>query len=191
MINKITKEIITCLDNNCPLAALTLALTLPDICGKAMYPDLSGNKNCKARYVKWFDDYIGDFEKEEVKGLGLPRYCGELIYSLRCSMLHQGNPNIDEKYSEKRNIIRFELLYKQNEGCNELIGSTVARVVTDSDGKEIAVDNQYSINVRDLCWRICNLAEICFKNNKDKFDFFEYNIYEMDFITRDLFEVKK
>ena len=59
MIDRIIEEIFVCLNSNCFLAALSTALTLPDICGKAEYGDIQTTK----RYIKWFDKYIGDFEK--------------------------------------------------------------------------------------------------------------------------------
>ncbi len=50
MINQIIKEINACLKNGCYIAALTTALTLPDICGKVEYPN-DGNSS---RYKKWY-----------------------------------------------------------------------------------------------------------------------------------------
>lgn len=38
MINRITDEMKKCVENECYIAALALALTLPDTCGKAEYP---------------------------------------------------------------------------------------------------------------------------------------------------------
>ncbi len=48
------------LKNGCLFSSLALALTIPDICGKAKYPGLT----CGERYKKRFDDYIGNCEKE-------------------------------------------------------------------------------------------------------------------------------
>lgn len=47
------------LDNDCFFSALSLALTLPDICGKAKYPT-DGNKK---RYIAWYDEYVGAYEQ--------------------------------------------------------------------------------------------------------------------------------
>ena len=38
-------------------ARLTLALTIPDICGRAFY----GNLKINERYIKWYDEYIGQY----------------------------------------------------------------------------------------------------------------------------------
>ena len=64
MINRIINEIKVCLNTNCFIAALTTALTLPDICGKAEYGewvnDQQGDKRVynKMRYVKWYNQYV-------------------------------------------------------------------------------------------------------------------------------------
>lgn len=40
MIHQIVKEINIALDNECFISALSSALILPDICGKAQFPEL-------------------------------------------------------------------------------------------------------------------------------------------------------
>lgn len=115
MVNEIVREVNVCLDNGCCIAGLSLVLTLPDICGKAYYPQL-GNKR---RYIKWFNEYIGQFERdEEGAEVGIPYLSGELVYSLRCSLLHQGNPNIKEN---EFGIVYFELIYRQQEGSHVFV----------------------------------------------------------------------
>ena len=185
MINEIIREVELCLDNGCYMAGLTLALTLPDICGKAYYPTLTPSE----RYVNWFNEYIGQYEQSKRgKEIGVPYLSGELVYSLRNSILHQGNPNIDGK---KLDIIYFELLYSKYEGASCIDGRSEARLETDDKGKEKAVDKKYSVRIRDLCWKICVLAEDCYNKDKEKFNFFNYNIVNMDFGTRKLFGIKK
>lgn len=116
MVNELIKEINQCLDNGCVMAGLSLALTLPDICGKAIYPKSKPSD----RYVKWFDEYIGQYEHDDkLIRVDMPYLIsGELVYSLRNSILHQGNPNIDGK---KFGIIYFELLYNQQEGAHVVL----------------------------------------------------------------------
>ena len=181
MVNEIIKEVKICLNNGCCMAGLSLALTLPDICGKAYYPEL-GNKR---RYIKWFDEYIGEYEQdEESKKIGLPYLSGEIVYSLRCSLLHQGNPNIKEK---EFGIVYFELIYRQKEGAHSISGSSQAQIVKDEHGNDKAINKFLSINARDLCWKVCRLAERCYKKDKDKFNFFNYNLVDTDYSTRRLF----
>lgn len=185
MVNELIKEINQCLDNGCVMAGLSLALTLPDICGKAIYPEL---KKPSDRYIKWFDEYIGQYELNyEHKKLGMPYLSGELVYSLRNSILHQGNPNIDCKKFE---IIYFELLYQQNEGASVIVGSSEAKIIKDENGNDKAINKKFTVNVRYLCSKICRLAEVCYSEEKDKFDFFNYNLVDIDYRTRHSFGIK-
>lgn len=185
MINELIREINYCLDNNCCMAGLSLALTLPDICGKAIYSDLKPSD----RYIKWFNEFIGQYEHDEEHiQLGMPYLSGELVYSLRNSILHQGNPNIDGK---KFGIIYFELLYQQHEGSSIVNGSSETEIIKDKNGNDKAINKRFAVNVRSLCWKLCRLAEICYKESKDKFDFFNYNLVNMDYRTRRIFGIDK
>lgn len=184
MVNELIKEINLCLDNGCVIAGLSLTLTLPDICGKAIYPKLKPSE----RYVKWFDEYIGQYEHDdEHMKVGMPYLSGELVYSLRNSILHQGNPNIDGKKFE---INYFELMYRQIEGASVITGSSEAEIVNDENGNDKAINKKFIVNVRDLCWKICRLAKVCYSENKDKFDFFNYNLVDIDYRTRHIFGIK-
>lgn len=184
MVDELIKEINQCLDNGCVMAGLSLALTLPDICGKAIYPKLKPSD----RYIKWFDEYIGQYEHddEDIK-VGMTYLSGELVYSLRNSILHQGNPNIDGK---KFGISYFELLYRQTEGASVITGSSEAQIVKDENGNDKAINKKFTVNVRDLCWKICILAEVCYREDKDKFNFFNYNLVDMDYRTRHILGIK-
>lgn len=89
MVDRIVNEIRSCLENDSNLAALALALTLPDICGKAEHPE----KSVTNRYIDWYQDHIGKYEKSRINSLDedLPYLSGELVYQLRCSFLHAGD----------------------------------------------------------------------------------------------------
>lgn len=185
MVNELIREINYCLDNDCCMAGLSLALTLPDICGKAMYPDLKTSD----RYIKWFDEYIGQYEHDEEHiRVGMPYLSGELVYSLRNSILHQGNPNIDGK---KFGIIYFELLYQQYEGASVICGSSEAEIIKDENGNDKSINKKFTVNVRNLCWKLCRFAEICYKEDRKKFNFFNYNLVDMDHRTRRMFCIDK
>ena len=104
------------LDNDCFFSALSLALTLPDICGKAKYPT-DGNKK---RYIAWYDEYVGAYEQCPGEEGKMPYLSGEVVYQLRCSFLHQGNPNIDKsKINEECcKIDKFVLLTEKKKEFN-------------------------------------------------------------------------
>lgn len=53
MINRLIDEINMALSHELYFATLSLALTLPDICGKAEYPDNGSTR----RYKLWYDEY--------------------------------------------------------------------------------------------------------------------------------------
>lgn len=94
MLLRIIKEIQRCMDYDCLLAGLALALTLPDICGKAEYPSLGVG----ARYIRWYNENVGITEKPPKSAKSdteMPYLSGEIVYSLRCQFLHQGTPNIE------------------------------------------------------------------------------------------------
>lgn len=80
------------LENKCYFSALSLALTLPDICGMAEFPD----KSVTGRYIEWYDKYLGGYMthgKDELGGNN-SWLSGEVVYNLRNTYLHQGNPGI-------------------------------------------------------------------------------------------------
>ena len=92
MIQRIINEVRTAIENDCYIVALMGALTLPDICGKSAYPELTVG----ARYTKWCDTYVyparTDIDESTVNvDCGITNVNGKIIYSLRCSLLHQGN----------------------------------------------------------------------------------------------------
>lgn len=84
MINHIVNEIKIAYQNGLYMSALSLALMLPDICGKVEYPKLCPGK----RYKKWFEEYIGRYEKPTVQeDTQTPYLSDEVAYQLRCSVL--------------------------------------------------------------------------------------------------------
>lgn len=184
MIDRIIKEIKTSLENGCPIVALTSALTLPDICGKAMYPEIKHNKQ---RFVKWFDENIHKYESILLKDFKLPYISGEIAYSLRCSLLHEGNPNIDY---HKFDVAYFELVYGQELGCNVMIYSSDSEIIEDENKNKQYINKKISVNVWSLCNKICMYAKMCYEENKVKFDFFNYNLINIDYQTKRLFRIK-
>lgn len=180
MVNELIREIKICLKNGCYMAALTIALTLPDICGKAKYPD---EKSTKKRYVKWFDEYIkqcGNFPDNYSNDIQY--LSSELIYSLRCSVLHEGKPGIDK---DKSDIDYFELIWREMESASSR--NFVVETVHNDDGSDKC--KKYSINLRYLCNLIYKATENYYNNNKELFNFFNYNLVSMDFHTREIFRM--
>jgi hypothetical protein len=76
-------------------AALGLALTLPDICGRIDEP----TKNSGQRYAAWFEHYLGP---NYVSPHGpQPFMTGGDCYALRCAYFHQGEFDISTQRAKK------------------------------------------------------------------------------------------
>ena len=60
MIIRLVQDIRKALENELYFAALSSALTLPDICGKAAYPT---ERSSRKRYILWYDEEIDKYEK--------------------------------------------------------------------------------------------------------------------------------
>lgn len=162
------------LDAECNYSALALLLTFPDICGKAEYPN---ERSTKKRYIDWYDEHIGKYEqcpREECQNKPLPYLSGEVVYSLRNSLLHQGTPNIDINKIENENnkIDYFELVIESKKPFD---------IYGDAAGIYNGRIKTYRVNVRRLCLIICATARGYYESNKDKFDFFNYSIIDWDY----------
>ena len=74
-------------------AALALALTMPDICGRIENP--SKDSRSQARFVDWYDRFLLKRYQAIVGGAPHTFLCGSDCYALRCAFLHQGEFGID------------------------------------------------------------------------------------------------
>ena len=182
MLERIIDEVKRSIDNECFIAALALALTIPDICGKAEYP----NSGVTDRYIKWFNTYIGAYEKpSDPYGTDMPYSSGELIYNLRNSMLHQGTPGLDaSKVKEERCKVNEFVLTISNE-----FDSGVSCV---SYGANNAIVNRMlEVNVVTLCSKLCAVAKVYYAENQNKFDFLQFELKDIRHAYDGLFiEVK-
>ena len=150
IFEQIIKEINDCLENECFLTALGMALTLPDICGKAAYP----TDTVAGRYIKWTNEYIS----------------GEILYNLRNTFLHQGNPNID---SSKVKNSRCKV-----DEFNLVIGSIFSGDTSSVQygNNQQVIYRRLDINIVNLCTKLTRTAEGYYQTNKEKFNFFNYTI---------------
>ncbi len=177
MVTKIVDDISRSLENKCYLAALALALTLPDICGKAAYPTEGGTKK---RYIDWYDAHIGHFFQEISKareeGLAdLPYLSGSLVYQLRCSFLHSGDVDVDKSgiREEQNKITKFNMELRRHDDI--FAAGTTAYLSYEKDG---TIEREYNVSVTYLCKILSGVALKYYKDNKDKFTFFSYSIID-------------
>lgn len=111
MVLRLIHDIRNALKNDLYFVALSSALTLPDICGKAAYPD---ERSSRKRYILWYDEEIGKYEKNPADKSNMPYLSGEVVYSLRCSLLHEGNPNMsNESLRKNLPIDHFSLVVEK------------------------------------------------------------------------------
>lgn len=172
MISVFVRDIKHSIETKSYFAALSLALTLPDICGNAEFPD----RPIAERYIEWYNKYIGNNPLPEA-WKDDPWLSGEIIYNLRNTFLHQGSPTIIRgKVKEKANQLdRFVFIL----GDGTLTHSTSLNITagTQETGKYtyklIAVDITY------LCGIICDAALQYYEKNRGRFKFnFEFIMQE-------------
>lgn len=180
MIPRLIEEINRCLDIDCYLVALITALSLPDICGKAAYPDDKPSD----RYIKWYDENIGQYERNEIaKKLEMPYESGTVIYSLRNSLIHEGSPDINEVTCD---IQEFELLAESKETANSYVGSAGVERRRVGD-EEVVVKKSLCINIRQLCFKLCIVAEQYYDENRGKFSFINNKLTFFNPHAREIF----
>ena len=171
MINILISDINRALEKECYFAALALALTLPDICGKAAYNNLGVGE----RYKTWCKKFVCEQEKpSSPHGDDMPYLSDEILYSLRNSFLHQGTPDIDvRKINEERcKVDKFALILTDSDSIN---GGT-ARV---SYGANLRiVEREQTISIRHICTILCKATEKYYEANREKFNFINYSIID-------------
>lgn len=160
-----------CLEQEHYIAALSLALTLPDICGKAEFP----SDGTTSRYIKWFNQFMTPYNKPSSPySDDMPYLSGEMVYNLRNEFLHSGNPNIKKQQikDELCKVDKFELLLGKS-----FTGDTS---MVSYDANMSVVRREQTVNVYLLCTRLCKVARDYYLSNKEKFNFFNYSISRID-----------
>lgn len=167
MISTYVNDIKCSLKNKCYFSALSLALTLPDICGMAEFP----NKQVGERYIEWYDKYIGDYMaygKDDLGGNN-PWLSGEVVYNLRNTFLHQGNPGI-ESDKVKEEVNRFDqFCLLLGDGTDVQVSTINIEAGTQETGK--ITYRSIIIDVTYLCDTICDFALWYYDDNREKFKF--------------------
>lgn len=126
------------------LSAISLALTIPDVCGDRLYPERKNET--RRRYVDWFNAYVA-FNYLDKKSLvtngaittSKYYFSGEDCYQLRCVYLHQGINATDPKPGKTSyNLIQFRV-FSSGPGSCDHIGETTL-VATGETTRQVDLD---------------------------------------------------
>ena len=108
----------------------------------------------------------------------MPYLSEEVIYQLRNSMLHQGNPNVDAKSISEEQCKIDEFILFVDEPYDS--GLSVVSYEKELNGKKLnekklkITNRKLEVNLVLTCNRICNAAKEYYERNTKRFDFFNY-----------------
>jgi len=169
-VDAVISEVRCCLEYKLYLAALALALMIPDMCGAS---ENSGTQvKSYDRYVTWFEkwvapEYMKFIEANEEDEICFEKkspyfFTGDACYALRCSFLHEGSSDVKRKGA--------------NKGGPEVADYQLRLVLGGSDGYgysecrygDLKVNRTYTatVNVAGLCENICCGAEQFYEARK-------------------------
>ncbi len=166
LINEVEKAI----DAKSYLAALHMALSIPDMLGILAYPEFNGNK-----YIKWFDENVrnitfGYLYSENPTGISddCPKMCGEVCYALRCKLFHEGVNDIETKTKTKVRINEFVLSFDDEDFVKgNYAGNYYEFDKYDPKTNTCPEINYLYISCKGLCKEIVMAAKAFYKNHPD------------------------
>jgi hypothetical protein len=123
-------------------SALSLAIALPDICGKLENPGLGSQK----RYISWFDDNL-KYKYTAIIGPSRKIHVflsGEDCYALRCAYLHEGEMDITGQ-KVRETLDKFHMVLPDVNGNSYHIHQ---------------IDKALVIQVDLFCEEICQAVEV-------------------------------
>lgn len=132
---KFIKSIEQALSNKNYVAALSLALTLPEIC---ISLTTENGKTGRSKYAKWFEEFVSPCYEYSKGSFSLN---GKECYALRCSVLHNGTHDV----STAEILKDIANAAKKFCFCTEEFGTFRMRV-----------NDTVLLNVEDFCTNLCN-----------------------------------
>lgn len=173
------------LQNKNWISALDIALTLPGICSN-VDPRTKSLGGDGKRYRTWYQLNVDDTTSQIVRDPGfLPRieplYDAELVYKLRCSMLHQGEPltqYFENKFKSDCNDVSSIVIktYAQDSGeIPSFVGTSTKGgfVAMDSNILDGPYEIEVNIFVKELCQKLIKASRAYYDNNRQKFSDFD------------------
>lgn len=165
-------EINACLDAKCYVAAMSLALSVPSLIGKRVYPELVE----KEAYIKWYQENIGQYEHDSEQSKDkMPYPSGDVCYALKEAMQNKCDTNIAGSYQDF-DLSDFALKVEDKNYFDMYGGES-------SIGKEFdgTPSSKLEISIRDFCWKICRFIDIFLKENIDnKYKIPDFSIRRFD-----------
>lgn len=163
-------EVENAIDAKSYLAALHMALSIPDMLGQLAYPDLD---KVIDRYIKWFDENVRDITfgylySENPLGISDygPKMCGEVCYALRCKLFHEGVNDIKDKTKAKIN--EFVLSFTDEDFVSGNCSGRDYEFDKYDPAKNTCPEINYLyISCKGLCKDIIMAAKVFYKNNPD------------------------
>lgn len=156
MLNRIA-EIRSCINHDLYEAALALALTLPDICGKVEYP----NAKVGPRYRDWIINFVDNnvfydscFDIINLNQTFEPLTASD-IYNLRCSFLHNGDDDLQQGVRpriDQYQLVKPGVLGVDNNGKDY----GYMYQIREENGQQIHLAK---INIKYFCEMLCDYAE--------------------------------
>lgn len=162
-MDAVISEVRRCLELKLYLAALSLALIIPDMCG--VTENLGKQMKSYDRYVTWFEKWVAPKYMKFIEANEEDEICfekkspyfftGDACYALRCSFLHEGSSDVKRKGADKGDPevadYQLRLVFGGSDGygCNERqYGELKLNEIYDT-----------TINIAHLCENICCGAE--------------------------------
>lgn len=97
-VERFTKSLRSSVAHGDWYVALSTALTLPDVCGRLINPDVPSGK----RYPAWFKEWVEPLYTAIMPKIGVHIFLsGDDCYALRCSYLHEGGGDITQQRARK------------------------------------------------------------------------------------------
>jgi hypothetical protein len=143
-------------------SALSLAITLPDICGRLEAPKSYSFK----RYKNWFNKYMSKKYTLTINSETHVFLSGNDCYALRCSFLHEGHDSITEQ-DKRQALDSFHFVAPPSDGsvihCNQAYNVLQLQVDIFCDDICLAVEewiNEMSSTKPEVIENFSNLLTI-------------------------------
>lgn len=170
MLPLIVNDVQRAISQNLDFVALPAALTLPDICA---HVDTGKEKVGRIDYERWCDEYVVPYFQTPDALVGLSGVkpipmTGQLIYTARCAVLHEGMPKTNV-------LVRTEVNGKKKDvPClnDVLVFRTSSKkhpFVHVSNMGNAGMCRTREIEIYQLCSALCDAAMSYYGSHADRF----------------------